>query len=211
MARIQYSEEKILSVSKTALNNARENLIALSVFGVTEEMLNQFQSDINTTEALPDDDSLKIDLKNFTHSKDEALDACYQWGRKLRTRLQLAFGRNSIQLNSFPSSKFNQAISSESKMMPVMETLYNIANQYQTQLATYGQTPEIVEQCTVLLNSLREADAVQESKKDDKKSSTQDRYIKFNVLYDMVNRINKIGRLVFENDPVKLPLFESKW
>ncbi len=29
--------------------------------------------------------------------------------------------------------------------------------------------------------------------------------------YDMVNRINKIGRLVFVNDPVRLVLFESKW
>jgi len=30
-------------------------------------------------------------------------------------------------------------------------------------------------------------------------------------LYDTIIRINRVGRLGFENDPVHLALFESKW
>ena len=211
MAGLKFSEETILSVAKTTLSNARDNLTALSEFGVNEDMLDQFDANMQIAQALPDEVSNRIELRDLTQDKEEALYACYQWGRKLRTRLQLAFGRNSSQAKSFPSSEFNSAVSSESAMMPVMEILIKLADRYSTELTDYGQTSEILAQATELLNDLRTADSAQELKKDRKKSATQERYQKFQVLYDTVNKINKIGRLVFENDPIHLPLFESKW
>jgi len=211
MSRPKFTEETILSVAKTTLANARSHLVALGEFGVTEAMLNEFEGNIQAAEALPDEVSNRIDLKSLTQEKTDSLEVCYQWGRKLRTRLQLAFGNNSPQAKSFPSKQFNAAINSESKMMPVMEILINLATQYQTELAAQGQTPEILAQGSQLLESLRQADQAQELKKDEKRSATQERYQKFQIIYDTTNRINKVGRLVFENDPVNLPLFESKW
>ena len=211
MERPNFSEETVLSVAKTTLNNARVNQSALSEFGVSEEMLNQFDSGIQAAEALSTEDYNRIELRGLTQDKEDALDSCYQWGRRLRTRMQLAFGRDSSKFKSFPSSEFNSAVHSESIMMPVMETLIKLAKKCQDQLASYGQTPEIMAQGSELLTALRGADAVQEIKKDDKRSATQERYQTFKGLYDTVNRINKIGRLVFENDPIKLALFESKW
>ena len=211
MNRPRFSEETILSVSKTSLTNARNNLMPLSDFGVTEEMLNQFDTDIQAAEALPGETQNRIELKDLTHDKEEALDSCYQWGRKLRVRLQLAFGKNSSQAKSFPSKDFQNAVNSENTMMTVMEVLINLADKYKTELATFGQTPEILAQGNEFLNNLREADSVQEVKKDEKKQATQDRYQQFKNLYDTVIKINRVGRLVFENDPVHLALFESKW
>lgn len=211
MNRPKFTEETILSVAKTTLANARSHLTALGEFGVTEAMLDEFEGNIQAAEELPDEVSNRIDLKSLTREKADALDGCYQWGRKLRTRLQLAFGNDSPQAKSFPSKQFNAAINSESKMMPVMEILINLATQYQTELAAQGQTPEILAQGSQLLNSLRQADQAQELKKDEKRSATQERYQKFQIIYDTTNRINKVGRLVFENDSVNLPLFESKW
>ncbi|NQT26456.1 hypothetical protein HQ585_13975 [candidate division KSB1 bacterium] len=211
MNRPNQSEETIISVSKTTLNSARENLAALSEFGLTEEMLNQFEADIQVTEALPDEISNRIELKSLTVDKDDALNACYQWGRRLRARLQLAFGRGSSQLRSFPSDGFNNAVHSEKNMMPIFETLIKLANQYNAELTAYGQTPEILAEGSRLLEALRTMDAAQEIKKDEKKSATQTRYQKFETIYNTVNRINRIGRLLFETDPVHLALFESKW
>jgi len=141
MNRPRFSEETILSVSKTSLTNARNNLMPLSDFGVTEEMLNQFDTDIQAAEALPGETQNRIELKDLTHDKEEALDSCYQWGRKLRVRLQLAFGKNSSQAKSFPSKDFQNAVNSENTMMTVMEVLINLADKYKTELATFGQTP----------------------------------------------------------------------
>ena len=53
MPRPQFAEETILTVAKTTLSNARNNLAALAEFGVSEDMLSQFETDITTTEALP--------------------------------------------------------------------------------------------------------------------------------------------------------------
>ncbi len=211
MTRPQVSEETILQVSKTTLTNGQDNLDALAEFGLTAEALNQFDTNIQTAEALPGETANRIDLRQLTQDKEEALDACYRWGRKLRARIQLAFGKNSNQAKSFPSKDFQNAVNSESSMMTVMETLIKLAGQYHSDLTAFGQTDAIRDSGTNLLEPLREADAVQELQKDTKKSATQDRYQAFQTIYDSVNRINKIGRLVFENDPVKLTLFESKW
>ncbi len=96
-------------------------------------------------------------------------------------------------------------------MMALMEALISLANKYQSELAGFGQTPELLAQGSELLNELRAADTAQELKKDTKKQSTQDRYQQFKNLYDTITRLNRIGRLVFENDPTNLALFESKW
>lgn len=211
MKKQKYSEGIILSVSKTTLSNARNTVSALADFGVTEEKLNQFAADIQAAEDLPGETQNRIELRELTHQKEEALDNCYQWGRNLRVRLQLAFGKDSSQANSFPSKAFNEAINSENAMMPVMEILIRLAGKYQTELAEFGQTPEILARGGELLTSLRESDSVQEVKKDEKRQATQERYQKFKNLYDTVNKINKVGRMVFANDPVHYALFESKW
>jgi len=211
MSKPRFSEETILSVAKTTLENARAHQANLADFGVTTQLLDEFAANIQAAEALPDETANRIDLRSLTQEKKDALDACFQWGRKLRARLQLAFGNASPQASAFPSKEFNAASGSESKMMPVMEILINLATQHQSELAAVGQTPEILAEGSALLESLRQTDQAQELKKDTKRSATQERYQKFQVIYDAVNRINRVGRLVFENDPVKRALFESKW
>lgn len=211
MPKPPVSEEKILAVSKSTLNTARNTLDALSEFGFNQENLTNYESEISIAEAMPSETSNRIDLTNLTGDKDEALDDCELWGRNLRYRIQLAFGKSSSEFKSFPSKKFEKATYSETKMMPIMEILIKQAVKYHPQLSNCGQTDEIRDAGNTLLENLRSADAQQESQKTEKPSSTQERYQIFRKLYDTVNRINKIGRIVFKNDPVHLALFKSKW
>ena len=211
MIRAPVSEEKILSVSKTTLNTARITLGSLSEFGFNQENITNFESEISTAEAMPGELSNRIDLINLTDDKDECLLSCFQWGRKLRARIKLAFPKNSNEVKSFPSKEFEKAKKSENKMMSVMEILIKQAVKYHPQLSNFGQTDEIRDAGNTLLENLRSADAQQESQKTENPSSTQERYQLFRKLYDTVNRINRIGRIVFKNDPVRLVLFESKW
>jgi len=102
MNRPKFSEATILSVAKTTLANARSTATALAEFGVTDESLNAFESNIQQAEALPGETQERIELRDLTTDKDEALDTCYQWGRKLRARLQLAFGRTSARHSPSP-------------------------------------------------------------------------------------------------------------
>jgi len=131
--------------------------------------------------------------------------------KKLQTRIELAFGKKSPEATSLPIKDFRAAQSGEKAAMSLMETLVKVAEKYQTQLAPYGQTPEVLAQGLELLNQLRSADTAQEIKKEERTTSTKERNEKFRLLYETVNKINKVGRLVFKDEPIKRALFESKW
>jgi hypothetical protein len=138
-------------------------------------------------------------------------DDCLVWARKLQTRIELAFGKKSPEAASFPASDLREAHGSEKATMNLMETLTKVSDKYQIQLAPFGQTPEVLAQGLELLNQLRSADTAQEIKKEEKTTATKERNEKFLVLYETVNKINKVGRLVFKDDPIKRALFDSKW
>jgi len=211
MDRAGYSEETILTVSKTTLNNARNHLPALGEMGITETTLQQFDKDIQTAEAQPREAFNRIELKSRTQIKNEMKGDCLIWARKLQTRIELAFEKKSPEATSLPIKDFRAAQSSEKATMNLMETLVKVAEKYQTQLAPHGQTPEVLAQGLELLNQLRSADTAQEIKKEEKTTATKERNEKFLLLYETVNKINKVGRLVFKDDPIKRALFESKW
>ena len=138
------TEETILTVAKATHQHAQDNLAALGEFGVDQALLDRFQADIAAAETLGDERSERIALRQLTVDKDEALDACKAWGRRLRTRLQLAFGRDSVQVQSFPGAAFNRAYASEKYMMPIMETLLGLARQYAAELAAFGQSETVL-------------------------------------------------------------------
>jgi len=211
MKQLRFSEETVLSVAKVTLGNARKTAEALSIFGISPDVLDQFESDISQAEALPSELHQRIELRDLTNRKDDILAACHQWGRDLRTRLQLAFGFASNEAQSFPNGKFNRSLRSENRMLTVMPVLLALAEKYQQKLAEHGQTPEILAEGAQLQLDLQAADVVQELGKDDKRMATKARYQLFAQLYDTVNRINRVGRIVFENNPVESVLFQSKW
>ncbi len=96
-------------------------------------------------------------------------------------------------------------------MLGIFDMIIELAGKHQAQLAAAGQTPAMIQQGKNLSQQLRDANVAQEVKKDEKYTATQERRQKFLALYDTINKINKIGRLVFKHDPVKRVLFESKW
>jgi hypothetical protein len=207
----RYSEEVILMKSRLTAKNARSVLPALTAFNVTEAKINDFEAKIDEAEALPREATNRIEITASTDEKDDALDACVDWGKDLRLRLEFGFGKNSVQYRSFPSSDFEQARTSEIVMKKVMTTLIEIAKKYPVELAEEGQTPEILAQGDELLNELRETDLTQETQKAGKPLLTQDRYQKFLHLYKTTNKINRVGRSVFKSDPLKRAMFASRW
>ncbi len=211
MNRPRFSEETILSIAKTTLVNARTHETELNQYGITAAMLTQFDTDIQAAEALPDELQNRMVLRGYTQDKDGALDNCYLWGRQLRVRLETAFGKKSPEVKSFPSRQFKSALGSEKGMMPVLETLLLLADTYKETLANFGQTDAVLAQGAQCLTDLRAKDATQEVKKDEKRKATLERHQTFQGLYDTVNKINRVGRLVFTGNAVNLTLFTTKW
>ncbi len=209
-SKVNHSGKKILSNAKVTLTNVYQNETAFVKYNYAGEKLNEFENQIKNAEAIPTEDQNRTVLREMTQGKNEALENCAEWGWDLQFRLELAFGKNSNEYSLFPSKKFKKALKSEDEMMEVLRIIIDLANLYNVQLAEVGQTAEIIAEGEVLLEILRQKDDVQESKKDNKKSATQERYELFKYLYDTVNKLNKAGRKLFANDPVRLALFKSK-
>lgn len=96
-------------------------------------------------------------------------------------------------------------------MLEVMNTVMMLAEKHKVVLAEHGQTPEILEDGYQWQDQLRGADTVQETKKVDRNSDTEERDLTFENIYDRINQINRVGRATFRNDPVKRELFRSPW
>lgn len=211
MASPVYSEEVVLEVAATVLSHARANLSALSAFGINEGMLQEFENGINEAKALPREISNRAQLKVQTRTKQEVLDNCYDWSTHTKLRIEMAFGRKSVQTNAFPSKEVRRGRKSERVMLGIFEMIIGLAEQYQTELAAYGQTEDFLTQGKDLYQQLRAANEAQELKKKEKVAATKVRREKFKALYDTVNRINKAGQVVFKNEPAKQVLFQRLW
>lgn len=211
MAKPRFQAPVIIPVAKTTLGNARAHVAELSDYGVNAGMLDSFESQIQTVDALPGNAVQQLIVKNSTKAKRSVLHSCYYWGRGVRLRMVWAYGRRSPEVETFPTAQLHKAKESEVKMMPVMEMIIQLATDHHEQLAAFGQTDAIRDQGPELLNQLKQADQVQELKKDGKLSATQERYKQLENIYNLVNNINMVGQFVFANDPAKRRLFESKW
>lgn len=211
MAKVVHPEEVVIAVARLTLNNARLHVDSLAKFGFTDETLQQFDRAITECEALPREVKQKEIVKESTRNKNLILSASYEWCRDLQSRLEIVFGKKSAEYNSFPTKEFRKAEKNETVMLGIFEMVIGLSEKYQTELTRAGQTPEIIQAGKDLYQRLREANVVQEMKKSEKHTATLERQQKFADIYDMTNKINKIGRQVFKNNPTIRALFESKW
>lgn len=211
MTTTKHSEELILSTALTTHQNATENKASLSSFGINDALLDEFQQKIVKAQAMPKEEQKRVELNDITAAKNQTLENCYNWGKQLKLRVELAFGKKSPQAAAFTTVKFTEAKKSESQMLVTMQALIALAQTNNLQLTAFGQTEEFVQQGTDLLELLKTNDSLQESSKVTKRSISEERHILFNELYETINKINKVGQMVFASDFAKLELFKVKW
>jgi hypothetical protein len=203
----------ILEAATNTLAAGRKYEEVLSIFGLNDDFFSRFEATFNDAKAVPTERENRVLLSNTTDSKDDILAECYQWGKYLNLRLRNAFGYGSREHQKFPSDTFYAASESERTMMPVMEQILTLAKSYRDELLDHGQTDETIAEGEALLTALDEADDVQELKKLTKQGDTEERRQLFSELVDFINRTNRTGRSVAEqnNDPVMFAYFKSPW
>jgi hypothetical protein len=150
-------------------------------------------------------------LKSLTAAKNAALEACIDWGRKLRYRMQLTFAKKPPVGMQFPSQEWRNSEANESRMIALMPSLIEIARQHQDALKSFGQAEADINEGEKLLANLKAANEAQEQYKFGRSAITAKRRQAFRKLYDGVNRINQTGQMVYGSDTVDGLLFRSNW
>jgi hypothetical protein len=151
------------------------------------------------------------EMKSLTAAKNQALEACGEWGTQLRFRMELIFKDKTPKGMQFPNKEFTKNRNNESKMITMMPSLIAIAKEHQAQLKTVGQTPEIIKQGETLLTQLKQANEAQEQYKLKRSTVTSQRRTLFKELYDGVNYLNKMGQMVYGTDSAEGLQFRSHW
>jgi hypothetical protein len=203
--------DRILEEARLKIAIAQNHLEALNSFGITQDWLDQFQVDINIIADIPTFDLQKTQLKQLTTAKDTKLDECKEWGRQLRLRMTLATTDKKLKGVEFPSKTWNDCQQNESKLIAFFPTLIELAKTHAPVLETMGQTADYVQQGEQLLKELIETNQAQEEYNIKRKGITVDRQSVYRRLYDGVNRINRVGQMVFKDDAAVNVLFRSNW
>jgi hypothetical protein len=203
--------DRILEEARLKLAIAQEYITDLNGFGITEEWLKQIQQNIETVENIATFDLQKTELKALTATKDEKLAQCVEWGRKLRLRMSLAIADNKLKGVEFPNKTWVASEKNESKLITFMPTLINLAKTHAKVLETVGQQAEEIAAGEKLFKELTAANQAQEEYNIKRKGVTVERQTVYRRLYDSVNRINRVGQMVFNNNPAVNRLFSSSW
>lgn len=208
---LRLSHNHILEISEITLSTAKKHLQKLGTFGINSDFLENFENDIKKAEDLLNKNSDVEEQKNLTSKKNKALENCYDWARQLAIRIEICFGRKSEVFENFPSKKLLKAQRNEAVMLPLMETVIKIAENNFEDLQNCGLTKETIEQGRAEAQNLRTANKLQKQKKAENKLLTKERTHIFEQLYETVNRINKVGRMVYKTKKYERELFASPW
>ena len=207
----RFSEEVILSVADNVHDIAMRFQPVLSVYGITPEFLEHFVGKIKAAEKLSGEGTKRVELRWLNRNTNQELDSCYQWGVRLRNRLQMCFGTDSVEFGEFPIERLMAARYNVRLMKPVMETLINLASKYQNELAEFGFTPSEHILGGALLDSLVSIEKIHQDTAVKEIAGSGERYAVFQSIYDDINRILEAGRYVFHGNMVMEAYFQSPW
>jgi hypothetical protein len=203
--------DRILEEARLKAVIAQSYLTALKSFGISQDWLDQIQTDINAIADIPTFDLQKTQLKQLTSAKDVKLNECKEWGRQLKLRMTLATTDKKLKGVEFPSKTWIDCQQNESKLIAFFPTLIELAKNHASVLETMGQTKDDVQQGQKLLQELIETNQSQEEFNIKRKGITVDRQLVYRRLYDGVNRINRVGQMVFKDNAAVNVLFRSSW
>lgn len=210
------TEVKKVPVSRkillTEASKCHANLVdkpELNGQGITEAYINQFKADILAAANFKTNKDVQKEQAALTALLKVKLKACRKWLKSGEFYLELAFKPKSPQTTEYPdytSAGNNAVLTSDA-----MTSAANVLTKYLTQVTEKGMPSTFISNGAVLnteLKSLAEQIGASEMNFE---QYTVERQLALYKVYEEVNTINKAGRLVYENDPVKLKSFESPW
>ena len=211
MAPTPYSEWVVKEGAQLTLKHGRLHESVLKSVGIDTGYLDAFESALITLDGMPTNEVNNSELKHLTNRKDSILEECFLWCDLGKDRMENAFGKESREYVLFPTQDLATARRSERKMVVVMDVIIRELQRHHDVLQGSGQTQEYLDEGPRLLKQLKKQNSIQEGKKVENHSDTEERRQLLNQVYKTTNFINKCGRKQFRNEPAIKAVFKSPW
>ncbi len=153
------------------------------------------------------DDAARGELGSKTQALVNEMEISKGLIKKLRFWIGEAFQDDPAKHKSFHLSKFWKVANNQPKLIQYMNMLSSLVNENSAALLAVGATQQLIDDLTANAKALMDADAVQETSKSGRASSTQARIQLLNSLYDRVQLLDGASELVFEGDQVTIDFY----
>ncbi len=173
--------------------------------------LNDFAVFIQQAFQVVSDEVAIIPQKNATlEMKDLVKKGKKQYETLMYFVTKRAFPNNSVIAKEFGVGKMRHMSSAQARFTLFMETLFQKATHYKTELVAAGCQPTLIDQLELTAKALLQINVKKETLKRSRPVLTGDRIMVLNNCYAVVNVLNAAARIVYSDDAAKKKAFVYK-
>jgi hypothetical protein len=150
------------------------------------------------------EDSIHVgQLTEATKKVMNKMEECKLHYQTVRYFTEAAFPDNKQKWTQFGFNDYDDARKSETKMVKFLGILHKTSITYKTQLLAAGLTQANIDKIETLQEELTGADYEQEILKKKRPELTQERIVKLNECFEMMQRVSRAAKIIFANNYAK--------
>ncbi|GGX28144.1 hypothetical protein [Aquimarina muelleri] len=150
-----------------------------------------------------------MELKQDTKLVENAMKSCLTYYKRLKYWVVETFPEEDAIQKHFGVGMLKNIRNSQPKMMQYIEGLEETIEEYRSEMIAAGTPIELLNQSSILSNTLRIANKNQEQKKGKRAVATAKRIETLNELYKLLQKVNTVANYVFEEQPAKRKLYRT--
>lgn len=189
------SRHAVVAKSEVVILHAKRDMELISVFGISEEFIENFEAKVNNLESLPVYGQILADQVAETEKKEEAKLVLIQNLQKQRRIFAMLFPFGTMEYNhnmkgNLHSMKFEAFKSRVKTMIARFE-------KYLTELSEFGMTQETIDSLKADFANYLALGTTKTAGKDNGDNSTEDTYAVINDVYSDLKRICDAGKALW--------------
>jgi hypothetical protein len=168
------------------------------------DFVEAFEAAIDVAYGTQTDETFMDEMETLTSKTMKAWWACQDYFQDMKYYIERAFPGNARKHDQFGYNDYREMTRQQNRVMGFMDQLEDMANEHSAQLLAAGMTVEQLEQIAVLRQAFWAADRAQERKKKLRPVLTAERIEVYNAVWRILQRVNRLSKLVYRGDYVKL-------
>ena len=166
----------------------------------TEIFITDFSAMIEAAASMPDHEYNQDQLAILTTELNNKMELGRKVYRFMRPFIEKAFpGRKDIW-NLFGADNYYEIRNNQEGLTAFLARLHETAVKYRTELNTAGFSDPQIEKIKTSHDDIVQANVAQDDFKIQMKEQTNERIRKMNAMWEVVLRISRIGKLIYEDD-----------
>lgn len=150
-------------------------------------------------------------IQQHTQQVMESMADCERTFRDLRYFVRLAFPNSPATWEAYGFSEFHSKRKGQLTLIELMQRAFLLASDHSAQLAAVGFDAAAIAGIRTGYEQLQAAKTDQEVEKHGRGSSTVNRVVAHNAVWDMMRQVSKAAKHIFTHDTARANLYALPW